>query len=302
MTPRDLPASIRARLERIARERGEDFQVTSVRFVVERWLYRLSRSEHRDRFVLKGAMLFELWTSDRHRATRDLDLLGHGASDRTSLRRVFTEVAATAVELDGLEFDASTLAFDDLHEGQDYPGQRVRMTVRLGSMRIPLAVDVAFGQAVEPPAEEAEYPSMLDLPTGRVRAYPQAVTIAEKFQAMVALGIANNRMKDFFDVATLADLFEHDEAMIAAALQATFGQRETPLPEADPVSLTAEYHDRADRLADWRAFTRRAGVEAGSLMLACTRVREFLMPVVERLRTGASPSRRWSPRNGWREP
>jgi hypothetical protein len=300
VTGRDPAASIRGRLERVARERGEDFQFTLIRFAIERWLHRLSRSVRRDRFVLKGAMLFEIWSRHRHRATRDLDLLGRGASDAISLRDTFEQICRTEVEPDGLVFDPDSIAFEELREGQDYPGQRLRMTVRLGNVRIPLAIDIAFGQAVTPAPEDAEYPSMLDLPTGRVLAYPQAVTIAEKFQAMVALGIANNRMKDFYDVAQLAEMFEHHEAQLAAALRATFERRRTPLPDVSPLSLTPEYFERPDRQADWRAFARRSGVETGTLEQACHRVAEFLMPVVERMRSGETPDRRWRPASGWK--
>lgn len=301
MTGPDPAASIRGRLERIARERGEDSQVTLIRFAIERWLHRLSRSTHRDRFVLKGAMLFEIWSRHRHRATRDLDLLGRGASDAANLRETLEQICQVEVESDGLVFDPDSISFEELHEGQDYPGQRARMTVRLGNVRIPLAIDIAFGQAVTPAPEDAEYPSMLDLPTGRVLAYPQAVTIAEKFQAMVDLGIANSRVKDYFDVAQLAEMFEYDEAPLAAALRATFERRHTPLPEGSPLSLTPEYFERPDRQADWRAFTRRSGVETGTLEQACRKVAELLLPVVERMRSGATLERRWRTATRWKK-
>lgn len=299
MTPRDLTASIRDRLQRLARERGEDFQVTLVRFAIERWLYRLSRTEYRGRFVLKGAMLFEIWSTKRLRATRDLDLLGRGSSDAESLRRAFERISAAEVEPDGLVFDVDSIQFEDLHEGQDYPGQRIRMTVMLGNVRIPFAADIAFGQAVTPEPQETEYPAMLDLPTGRVLAYPQEVAIAEKFQAIVSLGVANGRMKDFHDVALLANMFEFDECRIASALRATFERRDTPLPEGVPLALTAEFHEDPDRKRDWIAFQRRAAVSTSSLEQACRRITAFLMPVVERITAGSEPSRRWRPESGW---
>lgn len=298
---RDVAASIRGRLEQLSRERGEDFQITLIRWVVERFLRRLSRSVHRDRFLLKGAMLFTVWGHGGHRPTRDLDLLGRGDRDHTALRQVFVEILETPAEPDGVEFAADTVRLDALHEEQDYPGIRLSIEARVARARVPLRVDVAFGQAVSPPAELADYPSMLGMDRPRLRVYPREVVVAEKFQALVALGVVNSRLKDFYDLDFLASTFEFDAALLGESLAATFERRRTPLPESTPLALTAEFHGDPDRLRDWTAFLRRIGLQQSTQRLneTCVRIERFVMPVVGGIREGAHGSETWSPSRGW---
>lgn len=301
--PRDLAASVRDRLLQLSRARGEDFQVTLIRFAVERLLYRLSRSEHRSQFVLKGAMLFSVWEALPHRSTRDLDLLGRGGGDPADVMEMFARILATEVDPDGIEFDSGSIGAEGLHEGQDYEGVRVSLVARLGSARIPLQVDVAFGQAMRPGAVEEEFPSLLGMPTATLLMYPREVVVAEKFQAIVAIGIANSRMKDFFDIAYVASTFEFDAGRLADSLKATFERRATPLPVERPLALSATYFESADRRRDWEAFRRRAGLAGGgeTLESACDRVANFLMPVCAWLRAGDVPPARWLPGAGWTE-
>ena len=299
--PRDLSASVRDRLLRLSRDRREDFQVTLIRYAVERLLHRLARSEHRRWFVLKGAMLFSVWEVLPHRPTKDLDLLGRGSDDPAALREVFRRILSVEVEPDGLEFDRDSIDVEPLHEGQDYEGVRVSLTARLGAARIPLQVDVAFGQAVRPEAVEETYPSLLGMPSPTLLTYPREVVVAEKFQAMNALGMTNSRMKDFFDIAYIADSFEFDAVRLAQALKATFERRRTPLPREAPLALTAGYFDSADRKRDWAAFRRRSGLEGGgeSLEAACNRIGRLLLPVCGWIHEGTVPAARWKPDAGW---
>lgn len=301
--PRDLTASVRDRLERAARDRGEDFQITLIRYANERLLYRLSSTPHARRFVLKGAMLFEVWGAHAHRATRDLDLLGIGSVDESWLREVMAHLCAVSVQPDGLAFDLSSLRIARIHEEQAYEGWQLKLIARLARVQIPLQLDIAFGQAVDPAPEEVEYPGLLGFPRATLLAYPREVTIAEKFHAMVALGITNGRLKDYFDIAYLADTFNFDSARLTAALRATFARRQTALPDQLPVGLAKDYFSDADRLRDWSAFARRAGVaeSAGALPTTCDHIAAFIMPAVEWARTGATAPRVWRPISGWSE-
>ncbi len=188
--PRDVGASVRGRLLNLARERREDFQLVLTRYALERFLYRLSRSPHRDSFILKGAMLFSLWVRAPYRATRDLDLLGKGDASPARMTEVFRQICALEVEDDGLEFAADSVTVEEIRDVQEYGGLRVTLTARLARARIPIQVDVGFGDAVTPPAQEVELPSLLDFPRPRVKAYQAETVIAEKLQAMVALGMA----------------------------------------------------------------------------------------------------------------
>ncbi len=299
--PRDLVASVRGRLEQAARRRREDFQVTLLRYGIERLLYRLARSPHRSRFVLKGAMLFEVRGAHAHRATRDLDLLGTGAVDEPWLRDMMGQLCRVEVEPDGLHFDPGSVRLSTIHDEQAYEGWHVSLEAILGTARVPLQIDFVFGQAVDPPAEEVEYPGLLDLPRAILLAYPREVAVAERFEAIVALGIPNSRMKDFFDIAFLADTFDFKAERLVAALRATFGRRQAGLPEASPPGLTAEYFGDPDRLRDWSAFTRRAGVaaHAPTLAQACARIEALIMPAVDWARMGTVPARVWRSDRGW---
>jgi len=201
---RNIGASIRARLQNLAKERHQQFDLLLTRYALERLLYRLSRTKHRDRFVLKGAMLMTTWFDDPHRPTRDLDLLGYGEPDPEAMLGVFREICAVEAD-DGIAFDVAGLEIDRIREELDYGGLRIKTTATVSGARVRVVIDIGFGDAVEPGLTEVELPVLLDLPSPRLRAYPRETVIAEKFQAMVALGRANSRMKDFYDVWLLRD-------------------------------------------------------------------------------------------------
>lgn len=195
--PKNVAASVRAKLADIARKKGDEFQLVLSRYAVERFLYRLTVSGHGENFVLKGAMLFQLWADEPHRATRDVDLLGSGDNSVERLADVARAACTVGVPDDGLAFDPKTVAAARIKEDQEYEGVRITCVVRLGQARIALQVDVGFGDAITPGPVRVEYPTILEFPAPVLKAYPRETVVAEKFQAMTALGIANSRMKDF---------------------------------------------------------------------------------------------------------
>lgn len=188
----NLAASVQSRLLNLSRARGEQYNLILRRFAIERLLYRLGQSAHRERFVLKGAMLFLLWIGELHRTTQDLDLLAYGDDSPQVLVALFSELCQLTVEADGLRFDPATILVEPIREEQKYLGWRLRLTTYLGSARIPLQVDIGFGDAVTPPPVEVDYPTLLPFAAPRLRAYAQETTIAEKLHAMVTLGITNS--------------------------------------------------------------------------------------------------------------
>jgi hypothetical protein len=190
---------------------------------------------------LKGAVLFQLWTGQPHRATRDLDLLGQGAPSPDRLQDVFREVCSLTVQDDGLTFLCDAIQAEPIKEDDEYQGIRLRIDARLGNARIPLQIDIGFGDAITPGPLPVTYPTILDFPAPQMQGYPRETVVAEKFQAMVALGIANSRMKDFYDVWTLAREFEFKGPSLCAAIRATFERRQTPLPATTPLALTLEF-------------------------------------------------------------
>jgi predicted nucleotidyltransferase component of viral defense system len=298
--PRNLAASVRQRLLNLARARGEDFNFLLTVYGLERVMYRLGQSSHRREFVLKGAMLFRAWADAPHRATRDLDLLGRGDPDVPRLERIFEEIWQTPVPADGLELKPGSIRGEEIREAQEYGGIRIRMVARLGNARLPLQVDVGFGDAVTPRATEITYPTLLDAPAPVLYAYPRETVIAEKVQAMVLLGFANTRMKDFYDLWVLGRRFDFDGPSLANAIQATFRRRSTSLPDDVPVALTPAFAEDPARRQQWSAFLNRIGHRgAPGLPEVVDALREFLLPPLQALRTGGAPAQRWPAGGPW---
>jgi len=258
---KNLEASVHQRLLNMSRERKEDFNLILTRYAVERFLYRLSCSKHTDSFVLKGAMLMAIWIGQLHRPTRDLDLLGFGDSEAETLKTVFGEICLVEVEKDGLEYEANSVEIEEIRENQEYPGQRVKVSAKLGNARIRIQIDVGFGDAVTPKAKSINYPVLLDYPAPRIRAYNKETQIAEKLQSMVFLGMANSRMKDFYDIFALSKTFSFDGNKLVKAIKATFERRGTQIPEDIPLALSDEFANSVDKNNQWKAFINRNSLE-----------------------------------------
>jgi hypothetical protein len=299
----DIAASVRQRLLNVAREQGEDFQLVLTRFVLERLLYRLGCSDYRDQFILKGAMLFSLWGGMPHRATRDIDLLGFGENEIAGLVQMFHEICHTQVEDDGVMFLAETVRGVEIREDQEYDGIRITLEARLGTAKMPVQVDIGFGDAVTPAAESSVYPVMLDFPAPRLRNYPRETVVAEKFQAMVYLGMANSRMKDFYDIRFLSTEFSFTGDTLAKAIKATFVRRKTVLAEIVPLALTSEFSCDPGKQIQWRAFLKRTQSQVSqdlSLPEVITEIREFLVSPLQAAARGENFDFLWSPGGSWR--
>ena len=281
--PKNLAASVKARLQNEAARRGDDFNLLLLRYGIERLLFRLSQSVYADRFLLKGAMLFVVWDEKTHRPTRDLDLLGFGHSEKVDLENVFREVVAVPVVDDGFVFDPVSVRAEEIREDNAYGGVRVRIMGKLGSAEIPVQIDVGVGDAVTPAPETASFPALLDFPAPQVRTYPVYTVVAEKFEAMAKLGIANTRMKDFHDVWFLTRRFQLDGPTLRRAIEATFARRKTMLPVGPEPLTDAFATDRAKQI-QWAAFIRRNGLTDVPSQFAevVVAIREYLAPVLRR--------------------
>jgi len=278
--PSNVAASVRQRLLKIIRETGDDSNLVWTRYATERFLYRLSVSEYAGDFILKGAMLFRAWTGQSYRPTVDMDLLGHGEDSSERLARMFQNVCEIDVEPDGLMFDVNTMEVIPIREEQEYKGKRVKLTAFLGKARIPVQVDVGFGDVVTPEARKISCPVLLDYPAPNIRAYPRETVVAEKFQTMVILGIANSRMKDFYDLYVLSREFAFDGDTLARAIKATFKRRKTVIPIKPPQALTDEFGRDEMKSIQWNAFIRKSGLEEciPELLELLSHLRDFLLP------------------------
>lgn len=274
---KNIGASVRARLLSLSKASGQSFDLALTRFALERLLFRLGQSAHADRFVLKGAMLMMTWFDDPYRGTRDLDLLGFGNPDPDAMLAVFREMLAQDAG-DGVQFDAGALRVDRIREELEYGGLRLRTTAEISGAKIKVTIDIGFGDAVEPNAELVDYPSMLDFPPPRLRAYARETVIAEKFQAMVALGRANSRMKDFYDIWILSRSFAFDDDRLPRAIAATFARRGTPIPEELPDALSPAFAADAQKQQQWRAFIEDVAIIPGEFADVIRDIAAFLMP------------------------
>ena len=250
-----IGASVRQRLLNLARARGQPLELLLTRYALERLLHRLSLSPHRERFVLKGAMLLAIWFDEPQRATRDLDLLGFGDAADDALLQAWREIMAMQLD-DGLRFDLKGLRSEAIREQAEYGGARFRTTAELAGARIPVAIDIGFGDAVEPGIEDIDLPVLLDLPAPHLRAYSLETVIAEKFHAMVVLGRANSRMKDYYDVWMLTNAFEVEPARLRQAIAATFSRRSTAIPARVPDGLSDAFASDPGKLRQWDAFAQ----------------------------------------------
>lgn len=277
-----LAASVRARLLNVAKAQGVDFQQVLVRFALERILYRLAQSQHADRFLLKGALLFTLWYDMPHRATRDADLLGFGASDLASVADTFRDIAAVLVD-DGITFDPASVTAEEIRKEAGYGGVRVIIASDLARARCKTQIDVGFGDAVTPAPVDSVYSVLLgDLPAPRLRAYPTYTVVAEKLHAIALLGMSNSRLKDYFDLSVLLEREALDSDLLAQAIKATFERRGMAMPVVLPMGLTDAFARDSSRQALWLAFLKKNELPPEPLPATVDRLRMALSPALDR--------------------
>jgi predicted nucleotidyltransferase component of viral defense system len=301
---RDYAASAKARLKVFAAENDETYQSILLRYVIERFLYRLSVSEHRDRCLLKGASLIGMWMADPYRTTRDLDFLGKGPSDASSVARLIASICSIPCPEDGIVFYLESLRVEAIREQAEYFGQRAIFEAGLAQARIRLHVDIGFGDAVEP--VEEDYPVLLpSLPAPRLYAYPREYVVAEKFEAMLTLGRRNSRMKDFHDIWALSRRFEFWMAKLAAAVATCLERRRIILGATTPEVLGLEFFED-ERLGKRWSDYRASGVLRGTPPPAAFQeigagIHDFLVPVWEAIISNNMQPKSWPTGGPWNE-
>jgi len=242
-------------------------------------------------------LLFELWTEERYRPTRDADFLARGQNDPERFEKIFRKICAIKAD-DGLFFDVNTVKAERITEDADYEGIRVKFIGNLENARIPIQIDLGFGDVITPAPVETEIPSMLDLTPSKLLTYPRESVVAEKFEAMVSLGIANSRMKDFHDIQSLGREFSFEGAILSEAIKKAFAARSTQLPLGIPLALTAEFFDDPDKKNQWTAFCRknRGYVADVSLQSVCEEIAAFLVPIIQAINGKSAMPEKWSAR------
>lgn len=298
--PKNVVASVRQRLLNQAHASIRPFNELLQYFAMERFLFRLSRSPHAEKFVLKGALMLATWKVSLTRPTKDIDLLGQMANDVERIVTIIHDVCSQEVEPDGMVFDPTSVAGERIAEEAEYEGVRVRFQGNLGTAQVAMQIDVGFGDAVVPGPITADYPTILDLPAPRIRGYTRESVVAEKFHTMVLRGLLNSRMRDFFDVWALSRQFDFEGGVLATAIRKTFARRGLEV-DPHPVALTDEFVGDAGKAAQWRGFVRKSRLEGAPEDLAevVGAISAFLGPVAEALSEGRDFKDRWEAPGTW---
>lgn len=298
---KNIPDSVRRRLLNVAKAQNVEFSNILIRYAIERALYRLSNSEFADRFLLKGAMLLSVWSEKPYRPTLDVDLLSCTEVTAVSLRSTFRKILSLSCSEDGLQFRLDTITIEPIKAGDKYHGFRVDFSCEPAKAIIPVQIDIGFGDSVVPGPVQISYPTILEMPPPKLQAYPRETVIAEKFEALVKLGVANSRMKDFADLFYLAQTFAFDGQVISRAFKETFSRRETSLPTSIPVALTETYYLRNDRLKQWSSFLKRSklSVDIFEFPAVCNLLQDFLLPPAEAVANSSNFTQLWNPGKGW---
>ena len=296
--PKNIAASVRQKLFNRARSDQRPFAELLQYYAMERFLYRLSQSAYSQQFILKAALMLRVWQAPEFRPTMDIDMLGKTSSDETNIISQINEILNVAVDPDGLNFDASSIQSERITEDSDYQGIRVRFRGTLDSARINIQIDIGFGDIVHPDPIESELPTMLDFRAPRLLCYSRESAIAEKFEAMVKLGILNSRMKDFYDIWMLSRKFDFTGAQLQQAIQLTFNQRGTSLTN-EIIAFQESFS--VEKQVQWTAFRRRLGQEhlPPEFAAIVKQVSTFLVPIVAAASTGKACEMNWTAPLGW---
>ncbi len=278
---KNISISVHERLRNMARESSRPFNELLQHFAIERFIYRLSKSPYADRFILKGALMFLAWSGPASRPTMDIDLLGKIDNSIEKIEMVMKQACNMDVEEDGMIFHDHTVSAAGITEDAEYEGTRVRIKGNLGKARVSLQIDIGFGDVVVPGPGRVAYPVLLEFPPPELNGYTMESTIAEKYQAMVKLGILNSRMKDFYDIWLLSHTFDFDGEVLAEAVNRTFKNRKTDL-NTEPAVFDPSFGKDSAKQAQWQAFVKKTRLSnaPGEFSDVVSDIKMFLGPPV----------------------
>ena len=298
---KNIEASVKAQLQNKAKETNRPFAEILRYYGMERFLYRFSKSKYADRFVLKGALLFAVWQIPERRTTLDIDFLGRFDNQVAAIETVIKDVCNITVAPDGLMFDSSVIQGRKIKEDADYEGVRVKFTGFLESARIPMQIDVGFGDIVHPKIRVVDYPVILDFPKPHLKGYPQESVISEKFEAMIKLGLLNSRMKDFYDIWLMMRQFEFKGANLVEAIKKTFKHRKTDIPKNKPLFADEIYDEKSDRQTLWSAFLKKGDIQHApdTLSVTAKEIEKFLYEPIMALNENVKFDKTWMSSKGW---
>jgi len=299
--PKNIVASVRQRLLNQSRENERPFMELLQYYAMEKFLLRMSRSEYAESFILKGALLLRVVGMNKVRPTKDIDLLGLTGEDMESLKTVVRNCCTLQIEDDGLVFHAETIQAIEIREDQAYQGVRITFKGNLGNAVIFMQIDIGFGDVVSPKPLLVEYPVLLEGESPKLLAYTLESAIAEKYQAMVNLDLANSRMKDFYDIGYLSTNYDFTGYKLAEAIEKTFARRKTDLPSEPPTALTDRFYTDPNKVKQWKAYHKK--IEDSNcpenLEEVIKSISMFLWPINKLLIDELKNKLVWEPKKGW---
>ena len=298
----NIQASVRARLQNKAKETNRPFSEVLQYYGMERFLYRFSKSQYARQFILKGALMFTAWNIPQRRTTLDIDFLARFDNQIGSIEKVIKDICRIKVVSDGLVFDPETVKGMRIKEDADYEGVRLKFVGFLERARIPMQMDIGFGDIVYPRPKIFDYPVILDLPKPHLKGYPLESVVSEKFEAMVKLGLLNSRMKDFYDIWLMMRQFDFNGLNLTEALKRTFEHRKTVLPQKRPLFAEEIYYDKSDRQTLWMAFLRKGDIKHAPDKLSVTakEIEKFLIKPLDAIHKGIEYKKTWKASETWR--
>ena len=298
-----LAESIRYQLLKISKERGETFDRILTLYGIERFLYRLSQSKWKDKFILKGAMLFTIWQDLPYRPTKDIDLLGVVKNDIKNIQGIFSKICSTNVIYDGLSFLAETINCENIQKGNQYKGIRVRLDAILVKARIRIQIDIGFGDLVTPAPKRVKLRPMLSFPGPSILAYSVNSVIAEKFHAMAKLGIANSRIKDFYDIWIISKYMPISGPVLFETIIQTFKRRGDELPGNVPFALTQSFWSDTLKQKQWLAYINKnkLSTDGHDFQFVVEDIKRFFSPIITAFKNNDEFNSRWSYKKGWKE-
>lgn len=298
---KNIKASVRDRLQNKAKEASRPFYEVLQYYGMERFIYRVSQSKYADKFILKGALMFMVWHVPERRTTLDIDFLAQYDNKIASIERMIKDICKTKVVSDGLIFDSKNVKGQRIKEAADYEGVRVKFVGLLERSRIPMQIDIAFGDSIYPKPRIIEYPAILDFPKPKLKGYPAESIVSEKFEAIIKLGLLNSRMKDFYDIWLIMNKFDFNGLLLVEALKRTFKQRKTALPQRKPLFAEEIYDDKSDRLTLWKAFIKKADVKYAPKKLSTTakEIEKFLFRPLIAINKGEKFNAEWKRSGPW---
>ena len=299
---KNIEASVRALLQNKARETNRPFAEVLQYYGMERFLYRFSRSEYVDKFILKGALMFTVWQVPQRRTTLDIDFSSTYDNQIATIEKVIRDVSKVSVTPDGLVFDSQTIKGQKIKEDADYEGVRVKFRGFLERARIPMQIDVGFGDIIYPNPKTINYPVILDFPKPHLKGYPAESVVSEKFEAMLKLGLLNSRMKDFYDIWLMMRQFDFNGLKLIEALKRTFRHRKTSLPQHKPLFAEEIYDEKSDRQMLWKAFLRKGDIKHAPEKLSTTarEIENFLIDPLDAVNKSRVMNEEWKALGPWK--